>query len=254
MKRLYFLFSIALALCWVTIGCEKQENPVSLGDNSKSEIELMEKQSGQIFYKRDLVLKDASGQNEVTLRLAALSKDKLDLYLQRYEYSISPNLTARKTSISKGEILSQSSSIEKKEPELIVEALSVKLQTGASGYSLNVRMKPKVYKSLANARAPSDYTTQIEFVSGNWPTWCNLMVEARTYGEVNQVELLLKQKNRWYEQFSTRSSGTYNSGGGNAYYSINIDGPYRVSATVYHTPFFRFVENSTVPGFTISLN
>jgi len=144
MKTFVRMAALCVAGASLLTACQKEDKAVNLEKEPQTVIELMEKEEGKTFFKKDLVLKDASGQNEVVLRVASQSEEVLNNYLTIHNLTISPVFKlSTETVTGQQPKPDQTTGVEsKKKPDalIVTEAISRKLQAGAIGYSLNVEV------------------------------------------------------------------------------------------------------------------
>jgi hypothetical protein len=170
MKNSYKILMIGLSMVLCLGACNKQDDPitqqtVAQQNAPKTEIEAVEIEEGITLFKQDLRLSSADGQSEVVLRLACADKQRLDMDLAMYKYSISTN-TAPKTEKSIATSAEDRPGARTTPPaatntttqtpvsKIYIEPISVKLASGVQGYSLNVTPRADFAEKAKTARWP----------------------------------------------------------------------------------------------------
>jgi hypothetical protein len=256
-KQVYSSFYL-LGIIFLISSCnqEKQESvvPSNAEKAPSTAIEAMERESGVKFYKRDLVLKDAANLNLVVLRVASLDEYSLNQYLEGFELTINPvfEIQSKETELEGNS--AQGNSVTKNALAIITEALSVKLQDGAIGYELTVRMKKQVFEQATRNGRIASYSATSEHISDEWPEQGVLTVESNaTGGGYREVELTPQYRNHWYNTWQTVGTYTYGSyTNSSRTYIFSIDGPWKWKYIVKYNPMYACGACSNlVPGYSV---
>jgi hypothetical protein len=242
MKKL-FTFSaqfVLLVLAFTSCIQDESVNKTLNEPESISEIELMEKETGVVFYKEDIKL--AHGSNEVVIRVASKDETMLKNYLKDFEFSITPlfakDINFSKQSTNRSEQAGETSS-EIITDGIFTEFISQKLDDGVVGFRTNVKV---LNEDLKNGRISANgYPNQAIHTSGNWPE----LFEIFAY---QTVRYDFDGKTKWYSGWSSRTFCQWaNLANCQSYWEqpshnvIYIDGPYRVRAVV---DYYNFVDYS----------
>lgn len=170
MKKL-FTFSVQFVLLVLAFTSCIQDESVNKTLNepeSISEIELMEKETGVIFYKEDITL--AHGSNEVVLRVASKDETMLRNYLKDFEFSITPLFTedinlSKQSTVGAKQVGETSAEIIT--DGIFTELVYQKLDDGVVGFRTNVRV---LNEDLKNGRISANgYPYQAVHISMEWP-------------------------------------------------------------------------------------
>ena len=198
-----FFISLIGAACFTVIvaSCNKQEG-VEVAPTQEKEptsiIDLMEKEEGVKFFRRDIWLKDTKGENQVLMRFAATDKDMLDAYLAENEYSISPisaeNIIVQNT-FDQPKANNQKAIVPTVKQMIITEVLDDQLVSDIRGYVTNVKRKPNGVDGNKKSRISSTYSSFATHVSMNWPTYY------RVYGQ-SAIRHSMRIKDRWMNAWS----------------------------------------------------
>lgn len=206
-----------------------------------SEIALLEKELGITLSKRDFILTDETGDNQVTLRVAAKEKEELENYLNSVNLSMEPVFaheysyirTGKNNTDSKVEEVDKSSS---GFSGIITEFVDEKFGDDVIGVRLNVEIKAQSNNSRIN------YALYTEHTSGNWP----YLAKIKTFTTYEPIGYRLETKSRWYKSWNFASMCKYNGTNGldpnqcqsfweqyaNNENTFWVDGPYRVKIPV----------------------
>ena len=252
-----FFISLIGAACFsvVVISCNKQDG-VEVAPTQEKEptsmIDLMEKEEGVKFFKKDVWLKDKSGTTEVLMRFASKNEQALSDYLLMYEFSVEP--------VFLNEVLiSPKSSIAVPQPKdkmvtqnlkaiVITESVESKLPEKAIAYQLNVVPKVELIESMKKRGKITQYGTLGEHVSEVWPTWNDTRVEP-SGASTNSIQFSMEMRWRWTSSWQPVAGWTILSSNPQSArtHSFNVDGPWKVMARVYYDPFVM-----SGPGYSVS--
>ncbi len=176
-KLMYFATSLVMFSLFM-ISCNKQEQdlpfqPQNIKSNNDegedfSNIEQIEKETGKVFFKKDVTIKDESGKNEIVIRFAAADRETLEGYLSTNAYSIKPigklgNSEAPRPLVKKTST-ENTKPVVSNEISIFTEMISQKLATDIRGLIINVK---KNERELKNARPNYNYTAT--HLSSAWP-------------------------------------------------------------------------------------
>lgn len=246
MKNNFTNLTKLLGISFFVFSCNSdQELPISMektneGENI-SEIALLEEELQINLYKRDFILTDATGDNQVTLRVAAKEEDVLESYLSTVNFTMTPvfvnDYPIDQTLKKKLDV-----PIEQNKNEnfsgIITEFVNEQLKNDVIGVRLNVEVK----ENSENARMTYSYSTT--HTSNNWPT----LAKIETFGTAIEINYNFEAKNKaltsWYTGYLEVCK--YNGNGGpdlsqcshgwnqtpNQENIFWVDGPYRTRAVV----------------------
>jgi hypothetical protein len=237
MKKLKILLkgvlTIALLL-FVSFSCQDEaikelDNP----DENKSQISLIEEKNGVILFKEDVTITDESGQNKVTIRVAALDKNRLNEYLHSRKFTITPIYDRRENKPLKLTPLTEESTVSEEKESLqemiLTEILSQELKKDVKG--IGFRNEPNPDYISANGRVQY-INNNVRYYSPKWPE----ILSVQAY---NQVYFRIQQQWRWYSGWSTIwGPATWCC---SQYSDFNIDGPWYVRLEIsfdYRSDFY----------------
>ncbi|MFN4145191.1 MAG: hypothetical protein ACK4GN_05150 [Runella sp.] len=254
-------FCIALigAACFsvVVISCKQPKNEEvspSLQQEPTSVIDLMEKEEGVKFFKKDITLKDVSGKNTVVIRFASHDLLTLENYLSSFDFEITPVFKRVKNELNRtNKILELSNQKNNSENSVLTEALSKNLDPKAMGYQLNIKLKAHFASELKNGRGLS-FNSECVHISDAWPEEFKISL---TNGQ-NEVQYVVDKRMRWYYAW-TYWFGWYSLSAPNAQVSHWLDGPeehgfspWKVRVKVAYNPVFICGAClGTTPGYNI---
>lgn len=256
MKTFVRMAMLCVAGASLFTACRKDEQATELGQEPKTVIEQMEKEAGKPFFKKDLVLKDSSGMNQIVLRVASEQQDVLENYLAVYDIKLIPvfkknqqedapqSLKPIQSSGNAAELNSGSS--------VVTEVISKKLQEGATGYGLLVSVRNSAIAEMVKNGRIQNYQMFVQHTSDNWPTYLELFVYPRRYPQYpndffpNTVLMKVRVKDAWHTQwrdwYTLQNNWLeYHTTGDWGYAGISketigVDGPWRAQAEVQYNP------------------
>jgi hypothetical protein len=230
------IFAIAVLLL-VSFSCQDEaikelKNP----DENKSQITLIEEKFGVTLAKEDITITDATGQNKITIRVAALDKDRLDEYINSRRFTITPiyNRTENKPLKLAPTLTEPAESTfnDKKESlneMILTEMVSQELKEGVKG--IGFRNEYNSEYTPANGRVKY-INNNVRYYSPKWP-------EVLSVQAYNQVTFRIQRQTRWYSGWSTifgfETWCCYN------YSDFDIDGPWYVRLEIsfdYQSDFY----------------
>lgn len=189
----------------------------------KSEVDLLEKEYGVSFFKKDVTLVDAGGSNEMVLRVSALEEALVDEFLESRQMSIVPVFEKRgdANQIKDANINESTSDELDLSKVIIVDIVSQRLDKGVIGLGLHNKINPNYYLA-SNAR--SKYLNpDVWHDSMNWPEEFILRANQQVYWK-------LQRKTRWWSGWSTVIGPyTWRGGTNERFY---VDGPWRFGLTI----------------------
>ncbi|TAF94835.1 MAG: hypothetical protein EAZ46_09295 [Runella sp.] len=178
-----FLVSLIGAACFTVIvaSCNKKEGVEVAPTQEKesiSEIDLMEKEEGVKYFKKDVTLMDASGKNKIVMRFAAVDEDALDYYLSVREHTVilDPE-TGKGLGVSKVDLMNKNpqntgNEIGAGRIRVVSEVLSKQLEKSVVGYGIHVSTK-----NVINARSAVTYNFyETRVCDSNWPETLTMTV------------------------------------------------------------------------------
>ena len=178
-----FFISLIGAACFsvIVVGCSKQKG-VEVAPTQQQEptsvIDLMEKEEGVKYFKKDVVLRDASGKNKIVMRFAAVDEDALNYYLSVREHTVIPNpeksndLEKIKADFSDNRIQNTDSEIGASNIRVISEVSSSQLDKGVVRYGIRVSSK-----NVSNTRLSQNYSFwETRICPTNWPETLTMAV------------------------------------------------------------------------------
>ena len=243
-----FFISLIGAACFsvIMVGCSKQKG-VEVAPTQQQEptsvIDLMEKEEGVKYFKKDVVLRDASGKTEVVLRVASKDEDELSSYLKTYEFTVASvfeeGKNADKTA-EKGKD-SGSQSVAAGGMNVLTESISVKLEDKAIGYRLGVGLKKSAIAEIKRNGRVASYSSYAQHISEVWPELAKVTVQNEYSGGVNRIDIAIDQRWRWHytwqpyygwQTLATQAIDDYRV------WFYGIDGPWKSRANVHYTPFY----------------
>ncbi|AEI47127.1 hypothetical protein [Runella slithyformis] len=205
MKKIVLSTMGAFFLTAVMISCNQpKETEVSpttakAGEEPKSVIDLMEKERGKKYFKKDLLLKSEDGKSEMLMRVASETQENLETYLSMHEFKFT-SMLEKPEPINKNLVpdkVDKNLKITDESPDLsnaihvIREILNVKLSDGSIGYSLNVRNLP--INSSKNAKVNSgNYYYDEEISDPNRPDGIEFTVNS------DDIWLAMDYREDWY--------------------------------------------------------
>ena len=259
-----FFISLIGAACFtvIVVSCNKQEGVEVVPTQDiepTSIIDLMEKEEGVKFFKKDVSLKDEASGSEVIMRIASRSEEELKLYLSTYELTIMPIFQSnaksdnfdRKTNSGLSPDLSNSMNI-------ITESIKVELSANAIGYRLGVHLNSSANNEIKkNGRVATSYTSYAQHISEVWPEQIKITIQNENGGGARSVDLAVDQRWRWWSGWEPflgwRTLSSFQNAPDTWY--GNVDGPWKCRANVHYTPLFCGVcqigYNGNGPGYSI---
>lgn len=243
---------LCVAASSLLTACRKEEQVTELGQEPKTAIEQMEKEAGKSFFKKDLVLRDASGQNEVLLRVASQSEEMLINYLAIHRLTITPIFKQSAGTVFTEQINPEQSKasekITKPEATIVTEAISQKLEANAIGYSLGVEVDNSKLNDLSKKGRIMYLDLWAEHISEPWPTYLRLTVNPRGRFIRNEIRMKITVKDAWYNFWrdwftysdnwlyyhSTETDGQYMPSVPQTYTDVNVDGPWKARAEIVY--------------------
>lgn len=173
-----FLVSLIGAACFTVIvaSCNKKEG-VEVAPTQEKEptsvIDLMEKEEGVKYFKKDVWLKDETGKDQVLMRFAALDEDALDYYLGVRQYTVtfktetSSDRSVETSRIDLTNTKTHGTDLQMKvgAMRVITEVLSTRFDHSAVRYAIKVSTRNAI--NARSAVAYSFYETQT--CPTNWP-------------------------------------------------------------------------------------
>jgi hypothetical protein len=178
-----FLVSLIGAACFAVIvaSCNKKEGVEAAPTQEKeptSMIDLMEKEEGVKYFKKDVTLMDASGKNKIVMRFAAVDEDALDYYLSVREHTVILNPeTGKGLGVSKVDMMDKKLQNTGNETvagkiRVVSEVLSKQLEKSVARYGIKVSTK-----SVINARSAVSYGFwETIYCPSNWPETLTMTV------------------------------------------------------------------------------
>ena len=266
MKKFFILLIGAACFCVIVVSCNKQ-NGVEVAPTQEKEpisvIDLMEKEEGIKYFKKDVVLRDASGKNKIVMRFAAVDEDALNYYLSVREHTVIPNpktskgLGKTKVDFTDNQIQNIDSEIGASKIRVVSEVSSSQLDNGVVRYGIKVTTK-----NFSNTRLSQNYNFwETHICPTNWPETLTMTV----YGTNDQCY----PKLTWGLDYRTNWTATWyslnnkpwdnylltgyppnffipctNTGGGNQSTSTfvqDVDGPWRVRFNAQWNQEYSFV-------------
>ena len=222
-----------------SIGCNNNNQPDVSPVNSvaqtqtefTSEIDLMEKQEGVTFFKKDVWIKDETGKDQVLMRFASVNKDLLDTYLEENHYTLLPisGTISNQHSIDV-KPTNNSTNLSTIKQMVITEVVGIKSPSAIKEYVIHVERKSDNTKNKKNGRVSITYSSFTIHVSMNWPTYC------RVYA-TQPIRHSMRVKDRWMNSWSAPSALLEHSST-NTYYEYKYkidewwDGPWRARLEV----------------------
>lgn len=233
-----FTWLVTVGILMVSCDTTNELTPVSTVDENQSEIALIEKETGVTLFKQDLNLADESGKNKVVLRVAHKDKQMLENYLEAFSFSISPVLKKDVSRSSSAQAGGLSEGAEEKVTTnldgIITEFMSTTLEPNVAGFSMRVKFNEK-YSKNGRANAYGGYPNETTVTSGTWPELCRVDVYGRS------IAYKFHGKTKWYSGWSSRYF-CVDSNPSDCRWdwtqsaistaTINVDGPWKVRATV----------------------
>ena len=247
-----FFISLIGAACFTVIvaSCNKQEG-VEVAPTQEKEptsmIDLMEKEEGVKFFKRDVTLKDATGTTQVLMRFASKDEEVLLNYLLMYNFSVTPVFSDNVSNSSKEAITTTETKNELNIPNahfsVMTESMRSVLPEKAVGYRLNVKPNAGIIESMKKKGLKvAQYGTLGEHISEVWPTWNDTRVDPLPisgFERTNNIQFSMEHRWRWNSSWQPAAGWTILSSNPNSSrtWSFNVDGPWKVMARIYYDPF-----------------
>lgn len=249
MKKFCISLLSAAFLVVFVVGCNRQ-NEVQVAPNPVQEkeptsvIDLMEKEEGVKYFKKDVLLKDPEDGSQVLMRFACKDESKLQEHLLNNQFSInaiSPNMIPKSANVITNQA-KQNDIPPVTQEKIVLEPIAINLTKGSVGYKIHVISNKS---RLKNARS-QNYTELYELVSMNWPEEIHLEVYPRWGGGQTCVQMGTELKWRWYSDWQPLSPWTIYCSDYNTkvkYGPSSVDGPWRVKARVYYPdPYYQNFE------------
>ena len=244
MKKFFILLVGAACFCVIVVSCNKQ-NGVEVAPTQEKEpisvIDLMEKEEGIKYFKKDVVLRDASGDTEVVLRIASRNEGELNSYLKNYEFTVASVFEAGKDSDKVPDKHNTSDT----QPDVtsainvVTESISVKLNDKAIGYKLGVGLRKSAITEMKKNGRIASYTSYGQHFSEAWPEQVKVTIKNINGGGINSIQIGLEHRWRWfntwqpfYDWLTLSSSSEFPN-----IWIYNVDGPWKLKARVYYYPF-----------------
>ena len=178
----------------------------------ESVIDLMEKEEGIVYYKKDLTLTDPTGKSTVVVRIASKDKEVFDNAIANYDYgivvmkeqasqdkAITPNATVtdlQNTAYSESRNTKTS---------IIIDAISVKLEEGALRYGMSIKPNAAYLEKSKNAKLGSNTIPHIDCYELASPVWTG-GVQITVYNQGNagtSVKFNVDYKWKWWNNWNT---------------------------------------------------
>ena len=185
-------------------------------ENNKTEptsvIDLMEKEQGIKFFKKDVVLKDQNG-SEITMRFASEKQEHLDIYLKMHDMTLHSSFKVLDTSTDTPLAPAPPANQTAIAPDLsnaihvISERIDAKLAEGVKSYSLTT----KSTKAMQNAKISASAPFYLEEISGvdpsgfkikaNWDMVWLAMDAREAWYNPNWVPIYFGYPNAWKQVY-----------------------------------------------------
>ncbi|PSL18067.1 hypothetical protein [Dyadobacter jiangsuensis] len=202
---------MSLAVAALAVGCSQPDvkstsnKTTPSSEQFESEIALLEKEAGKTYFKKDIVISDKDGKNQVTIQFASEDQTVLNNYLDEVQYEVvpvykgqSPQVPSQNTSPSNSANTNHPSLATNKFP-VFTEERSRNLQAGVVGFFLSVKSKSQAGSKVL-AREGYAYTSN--HISGE--DWSEKLHFIRNHnGPNNNIHYFLKCKDgglfaSWY--------------------------------------------------------
>src|SRR5688572_9967766 len=190
---------MTLLLALVSFSCQDEGNQdLANPDENKSQIARVEETTGTTLFKRDITITDESGENTVTLRIAALDNERLEEYVNSRKLTLVPIYEQKKNKPLKPTSLTPESTVEEEKGNLqetiLTEIISQNLKSDVKG--IGFRNEPNAEYISANSGRIKYIHNNVRHYSPKWPE----ILSVQAY---NQVYFRIQQQRRWYSGWST---------------------------------------------------
>ena len=231
MKKI--IFSVTSAFCFfaLTQSCNRQENlppDASAIDEkvSTSEIDLMEKQEGVRYFKKDLLVKSEDGTSKVLMRYASTDEDLLASFLTTHAFSVvTEDLGVDSgTSAAVAPDNPKTQTLSKPAPSgrIFVEEMSKTLAVGITKYAIRSSITPETITTFKNGKTALYNYGVTELCPSNNPR--TVQVKTTRDNALNNNNL---QYGIIYVSYGIDSKGcvlcSWNSWGGKPWDNYNIN-------------------------------
>jgi hypothetical protein len=166
-------------------------------------IEVLEKEQGVTYFKKDVTLKDEKGTSIVIMRIASLSKVELDKVIDNYELSIFPSYAndfKKENEVKESSAINATTQTEQKITQnVIFEPISIKLAEGVQTYGTNIKPNKAFVEKMKSSKVDaSNWNAAWSFTGHNWAGAAELKVFKNPNGTANSVEYRIECKDNMY--------------------------------------------------------